>query len=170
MKRQMRSKSEVELNLASMLDMAFQLLAFFIMTFQVPPEEGQIRMHMPPPQAFVASKGRLPPGEVERPDEPVKEVKTLVVTVGSDNSGKRTMMAVGSPDKSFRELGEMGRCVGEYVRKTRYEQVLVQADPRLQYGQLMEVMAECAKQKISEDPDTYLTKLSFVSAHKTKNL
>jgi biopolymer transport protein ExbD len=172
MKRPMRSKSEVELNLASMLDMAFQLLAFFVMTFQLPPEEAQVRMHMPAPQPAIGERDGLQPGK-ESPEIPPGATKTLVITVGADNRGNRTMMAVGSPGKSlsFRELGEMGRCVGEFVRKTRYEQVLVQVDPRLQYGQLMEVMSECAKQKTSDDPNApNLTRLSFVSTQKTKNL
>jgi biopolymer transport protein ExbD len=172
MKRKMRSKSEVELNLASMLDMAFQLLSFFIMTFQFPPEEGQIRMHMPPPQA-VFGEGTQQAGDTEVLDPKVRPAKTLVVSVGADSSGKRTMMAVGGggAPETFKSLGEMGRRVGEILRKagTPYEQVLIQVDPRLEYGQLMEVMAECAKQKTSDDPNSpNLTKLSFVSASKPK--
>ena len=36
-KKKSRGKEEVELNLAAMLDMAFQLLAFFILTFRPSP-------------------------------------------------------------------------------------------------------------------------------------
>ena len=43
-----RSQQDVELNMASMLDMAFQLLAFFILTFQPPPLESQISLRLPP--------------------------------------------------------------------------------------------------------------------------
>ena len=39
-----RSQGDVELNLASMLDMAFQLLAFFILTFRPSPIEGQLML------------------------------------------------------------------------------------------------------------------------------
>jgi biopolymer transport protein ExbD len=170
-KRKMRSKSEVELNLASMLDMAFQLLAFFVMTFRPPPEEGLIRMHMPPPQA-IFGEGTQQAGDDATLDPKVRPAKTLVVMVGSDNNGKRSLMAVGGggTPETYKSLTEMGRRVGEYMRKagSPYEQVLIQVDPRLEYGQLMEVMAECAKQKISENPDTYLTKLSFVNANKPK--
>ena len=48
--RKQRPQSEVELNVASMLDMAFQLLAFFILTFRPAPLEGQISLRLPPPQ------------------------------------------------------------------------------------------------------------------------
>ncbi|MFO1019164.1 MAG: biopolymer transporter ExbD [Planctomycetales bacterium] len=48
-RRRNRAQQEVELNLAAMLDMAFQLLAFFILTFRPSPIEGQIDMQLPPP-------------------------------------------------------------------------------------------------------------------------
>ncbi len=35
--------------MASMLDMAFQLLTFFILTFRPAPIEGQISLRLPPP-------------------------------------------------------------------------------------------------------------------------
>ncbi len=44
-----RSSEEVQLNLAAMLDMAFQLLAFFILTFRPSPVEGQLLLNLPPP-------------------------------------------------------------------------------------------------------------------------
>ena len=43
------SGEEVELNLAAMLDMAFQLLTFFILTFKPAPVEGQVNLRLPPP-------------------------------------------------------------------------------------------------------------------------
>ena len=39
-----------------MLDMAFQLLAFFVLTFRQTPLEGQISLRLPPPQAIVVVK------------------------------------------------------------------------------------------------------------------
>ena len=42
--------NDVELNLAAMLDMAFQLLTFFILTFKPAPIEGQVLLRLPPPQ------------------------------------------------------------------------------------------------------------------------
>ena len=40
MMRRRRKQGDVELNLAAMLDMAFQLLTFFILTFKPPPAEA----------------------------------------------------------------------------------------------------------------------------------
>ena len=56
-RKKRRSQSEVELNLAAMLDMAFQLLTFFILTFRPAPIEGQISLRLPPPQARDVGQG-----------------------------------------------------------------------------------------------------------------
>src|SRR5580692_3584068 len=49
--RKKRDQGSVEMNLAAMLDMAFQLLTFFILTFRPAPIEGQLALNMPPPVA-----------------------------------------------------------------------------------------------------------------------
>ena len=56
-KKQHNSKKQqsVELKLAAMLDMAFQLLTFFILTFRPAPIEGQIDLRLPPPVPRVAA-------------------------------------------------------------------------------------------------------------------
>ena len=45
------STEGVELNVTAMLDMAFQLLAFFILTFRPGPFEPAVQLHLPPAQA-----------------------------------------------------------------------------------------------------------------------
>jgi hypothetical protein len=78
----------------------------------------------------------------------------------------------GAPEK-VKSLAELGRRVGEILRApgSPYEQVLIQVDPRLNYGQLMEVVAECAKQRISDAPDApSLIKISLVTASKPKKI
>jgi biopolymer transport protein ExbD len=55
-KKKRRIQGDVTLNLAAMLDMAFQLLAFFIITYHPPDVEGDIRLRLPPPVPTVVSK------------------------------------------------------------------------------------------------------------------
>ena len=54
-RKRSRGKEEVELNLAAMLDMAFQLLTFFILTFKPAPVEGDIALRLPPPQPITGA-------------------------------------------------------------------------------------------------------------------
>ncbi len=83
-RRHRRTQTDVELNLAAMLDMAFQLLAFFILTFNPGAVEGQIAMRMPPPLPI--SSGKASAHEAA-PDEriDVPPVETLVITAMSDD-------------------------------------------------------------------------------------
>ncbi len=59
----------VELNLAAMLDMAFQLLAFFILTFKPAPVEGDIALRMP--QTATKAAGRVAPAGDRSGGEPL---------------------------------------------------------------------------------------------------
>src|SRR5579871_6769400 len=96
MPRKKRAKhEEVELNLAAMLDMAFQLLTFFILTFKPMPVEGQISMRMPPPHpiATLANKGENPGQEDKNGD--VKGYNTLAIYLTSDDNGGLDRMAIG---------------------------------------------------------------------------
>ena len=78
---------EVQINLAAMLDMAFQLLAFFILTFRPAPIEGHFQLHMPPPtsQTNVTESTESPnPSTGEEPPF----VETLDLMIRADNRGQ----------------------------------------------------------------------------------
>ena len=47
-----------------MLDMAFQLLTFFILTFRPAPIEGQISLRLPPPAAGGGHKTASKPAPI----------------------------------------------------------------------------------------------------------
>src|SRR5213595_1000685 len=66
-----------DLPITPMLDMSFQLLAFFIMTFKPTPTEMQIAMALPPPSE---GGGGAPPSLIA--DQPINY--TMVVSATSD--------------------------------------------------------------------------------------
>src|SRR5579863_3470420 len=90
-----RKQNEVELNLAAMLDMAFQLLAFFILTFKPSPVEGQISLHLPPPKPVANVKAEKEAGENVADMSPVAGLETLLVSLFSTPSGDLASMAIG---------------------------------------------------------------------------
>src|SRR5512140_3801786 len=92
-KRNRRSQSDVELNLAAMLDMAFQLLTFFILTFRPAPIEGQISLRLPPPQPV--TKGIETVGSDITNTNPVKGVDTLTISVFPNPAGDIGSLGVG---------------------------------------------------------------------------
>ena len=143
-----RKKQEgVELNLAAMLDMAFQLLTFFILTFRPAPVEGQVDLRLPPP---VSVTGIL------AADQP----ESLNVNVFSTPNGQIGLLAIG-------ETNIPGLVQLESRLKTiladpgsPFGQVVIRAGSRLRYEELMRVIDVCARQKTADG--SKLARLSFV--------
>src|SRR5277367_3608019 len=85
-KKKHRGSETVELNMAAMLDMAFQLLTFFILTFKPAPVESQIRLRMPLPAPMQG--GTASAGANENNKDLVKDFSTLPIYLFSDESAK----------------------------------------------------------------------------------
>ena len=159
-----RPPSEVELNIASMLDMAFQLLTFFILTFHPPPTEWQIGLRLPPAQAVTNPNGKNNAGDENKTPVEIKGVNTLTVTVyavrGGERVGEIDSMGVGEAEcKTLDDLNEALQKIFSNPNSP-FQQVIVQASPGLHYGELMKVVGVCAKQKFVDGKK--LEKLSFV--------
>src|SRR5690349_24984076 len=83
-RKQVEGGQEVNFSLmvTPMLDMTFQLLAFFIITFRPTPLEGQMSL-MLAAEKVQGGQNQNQPVETE----PVKPKVDLTVTIGSDNGG-----------------------------------------------------------------------------------
>jgi len=165
-KKRSSSQEEVTLNLAAMLDMAFQLLAFFVLTFKPSPVEGQINLNLPPPRAI------LDPNQVpkEDPDEEVSgtaAAHTLTITIASAGNGQVASIQVGLA-KLF-DGGLTADRLRIFDRRLKdvfaiegkpYDQVLLKVGKSLAYGELMKIIDVCTKQKMADG--TPVNKISFV--------
>ena len=160
MARRHRKQNEVELNLAAMLDMAFQLLAFFILTFKPSPVEGQISLHMPPPQPVANINAEKQAGENVADLSPVAGLETLIVSLFSSPSGDLASMAVGGGTvNSQKELDTRLRTIFKDPG-VPFDQVIIQVDSALRYEELMQVVDVCTRQTLANGQK--LSKLSFV--------
>jgi len=107
---------EPDLPITPMLDMSFQLLAFFIMTFKPSPTEAQIAMTFPAP--ISGDRG------IVSPDLPSDRPANFTVQIASTETG--TIKSI-----SIREEGsavvakDLGSDVGNYFKelKSQYEQL-----------------------------------------------
>jgi biopolymer transport protein ExbD len=151
-------QAEVELNMAAMLDMAFQLLTFFILTFRPAPIEGQISLRLPPPQPVTAGKEQL--GSDVTNTNPVKGVDTLTVSVFADRSGDIGSLGIG--ETGVPNLAALETRLQQIFADTdnSFEQVIVQVGSNLRYDALMKVIDICTHLKLSNGQK--LSKLSFV--------
>lgn len=165
-RKKKRESGEVELNLAAMLDMAFQLLTFFILTFKPSPIEGQVALRLPPPQAIAGAtrpQNAKKPGEDESDTSPVIAVPTLVISAFANPDGTLNSLAVGETavgkDRYLQALNnKLQTVLGDPANG--FDQVIVQVSSDLHYAELMRVVEVCTKQTLPDG--SKLSKLSFV--------
>ena len=160
-KKKRGGHENVELNLAAMLDMAFQLLAFFILTFKPAPIEGQINLKLPPPQPVTNVNSGQQAGANEQNNSAVKGLNSLVISIFSTAGGKIATMAIGEGSVTGltalenRLKGVLGPESG-----ASFDQVVIQVSSRLKYEELMRVVDVCTRQTLANGEK--LSKLSFV--------
>ena len=163
-KKKRRSQPEVELNLTAMLDMAFQLLSFFILTFRPAPIEGQISLRLPPPQAVVVAQDAKPAGSDLNDKSPVEGVNTLTISVFADpKTGLIQSLGVG--ETSVSGLAALNGRLKEVFSDegNPFDQVIIQVTDACRYDELMKVVDICTHQELTLDGKKQkLTKLSFV--------
>jgi biopolymer transport protein ExbD len=160
MRRRRRMKDQVELNLAAMLDMAFQLLTFFILTFKPAPAEGQISLRLPPPQPVTNVKAAQAAGADTTNTNPVAGLNSLIISVTASPGGGIESLAIGEgPVAGLSELDARLRAVLADPG-TPFDQVIIQAASGLRYEELMRVVDICTRQKLPGGEK--LSKLSFV--------
>jgi biopolymer transport protein ExbD len=153
---------EVTLNLAAMLDMAFQLLSFFILTFQQPAQEGQILLRLPPPIPIGAANGKAQAGEDKKNKDPVIANNTLIINVYADpRTGLIDNMAIGAAGVSSLAAldGELKKVFSD--KGLPFDQVVIQVGESCRYEELMRVIDICTHQVLPDGKK--LSKLSFVA-------
>ena len=159
-RRKTRGEAEVTLNLAAMLDMAFQLLAFFVLTFRQTPVEGQIMLRLPPPQATVVVKNAEAPGSDTENKNPLQGLNTLTISVSASTNGEINGLRVGeSPVTGLAALdGRLKELFGD--QGNPFDQVIIQVSDSCRYDELMKIIDICTHQTLSGGKK--LSKLSFV--------
>ena len=144
------------MNLAAMLDMAFQLLAFFILTFRPAPVEGHFQLHMPPavPQTDVNQSTDT---NSSTGGETSAFVETLELYIMADNRGQVTAINVGQQTVVAGRL--TGDALGKLnanlrsnfgVQESPYERIQLHVDRRLHYEELMKIVDVCTRQTLPD--------------------
>jgi biopolymer transport protein ExbD len=134
--------TEVEVQVTPMLDMAFQLLTFFILTYSPAPVEGQFAMNLLPAQpaldAAATPETEVPPsGPVELP----AALRTLTTSLRATPGGGLESIRIGEnePMNSPEALRAQAKAIFG-AQDQPFEQVLIEVDPRLRYNELMRVI------------------------------
>ena len=159
--RRHKRKQKVEgpdVPIAPMLDMAFQLLTFFVLTYHPAPAEGQFVMNLLPPQPATAMAAEAP----IRPPLPMScrcRLRTLptILKAGDGGSLARIVVEQNEVPNDPKALEEE---LDKYFQDPDlpFDQTLLKVDPKLHYSELMNVINAFSDAfvKAKKDP-----KLSF---------
>jgi biopolymer transport protein ExbD len=148
-KRKGEEAVELALPITPMLDMTFQLLAFFVMTFKPPINEGQIPMRLPavdpPPNAQPTPDEQLLPEDKE--DEYI-----IVVSPGRDGAAgdltlKTTTAATSFPSTMEKRLEALQVKLKELYENQKATKkgatIKIEVFPDMVYSQLVNIMNVC---------------------------
>jgi biopolymer transport protein ExbD len=135
---------DVSFPVTPMLDMAFQLLAFFVLTFQAPSAETHLDLDLP---ATPAALPGAPQGKAE--PKPSRSVDTdlendLWVRAEADDLGDLKALRLG--EAVLPDLETLGERLGRYIQILggRPLRVRLVADDRLRYQEAARVLAACS--------------------------
>jgi biopolymer transport protein ExbD len=143
----------VVLPITPMLDMAFQLLAFFILTYHPSALEGQMEMLLPSDAATQAQKPDdvLPDAKADKkPNLEIASDLTVMVKTQLDGTNNGAISALSVQDRSgnvaVRDLAELK----DYLQKAREnistkDSIKIQGDGKLKWEWMVQVMDVCRR-------------------------
>jgi biopolymer transport protein ExbD len=127
-----------------MLDMAFQLLAFFVLTFQAPSAETHLDLYLPTtPLALPgATQGKAQPTPARHVDTDLEN--DLIVRARSNDLGDMTAIRLG--EVTLPDLETLGDRLRRYLKFLDGAplRVRIVADDGLRYEQAARVISTCA--------------------------
>ena len=158
-RRQRRNTSDGPvLNLAAMLDMAFQLLAFFVLTFKPQPVEYAIGLKLPKSEAV---KQKEPDAIIKPNDAGPSAIEQVVVTVEANADGTIGRLFLNS-NAIPPSLAELHSKMQAQITAADggIDRVLLELDPKLKMAGVAKALNECMSLKLPNGQK--LTKVSPV--------
>ena len=141
MKRQ--KTEDVEIPITPMLDMAFQLLTFFILTYQPAPAEVQFSMNLLPSQPVAKADTPAADPKAATSELPAA-LKTLDTILRANNDGSLAKITIGEGNE-VAYLAAQAKEVDELFKKDPnaplpFDQTVIKFDSRLKYSELVKVI------------------------------
>jgi biopolymer transport protein ExbD len=152
-------EGDVQLNVTAMLDMAFQILFFFVLTYRAAPVEGCIAVRMPPPVPVTkpgpGSDAGAPSPELA---DSLPGVETLSISVTAKDGGAIGAIRVAEQPAvaTLADFEERLHALMS-ISNVPFEQVLLKVSPALQYENVLKVIEVCARTKLTAGEQTKLS-------------
>ena len=152
-RKKRKPEQGVDIPVTPMLDMAFQLLTFFILTYRPMPAEGQFAMNLLP--SAPATDLRAPAeAEAAATDDTIPAaLRTLPTVLRAGDHGMLGRVTLGEND--LVGMAALKRELKAILEDPTlpFDQALIKVDPNLKYSELMQVIDVFSSLKI--------TKISF---------
>jgi biopolymer transport protein ExbD len=129
---------EIEIPITPMLDMAFQLLTFFILTYKASPTEGQFSMNLLPAQKATEITKEQPKDNAQPSLD--ASLRTLRTTLHAGENGQ--MGDITLADKPIASMAELKKELESFVNDPvlSFDQAVINIDPQLHYSEVMKVI------------------------------
>lgn len=142
--------AELQINLAAMLDMAFQLLAFFVLTFRPSAVEGHFQVHLPPPIPSTNVGSAKEVSADEKTAAAFEKLEKLDIFISADSVGlisevrigTRTVVSGGMTEEGMADVTNTIRTL-TVTDDMPFTSVLCFTDSKLRYGELMRIVGAC---------------------------
>ena len=157
------SLSKVEIPMAPMIDIVFQLLIFFMLNLKIVAPEGNFNINLP------VSAPSNAPSDVNVPDIKVglrsdRDGNLVQLTLGGNN--------LGNDNKAFDRLNsEILKIIGRPGNPlTKEIEVELDADYECQYKYVVKAISRCTGREDSQTKQVtrYIEKIKFAPPHKPK--
>ena len=164
MKLKPPANTKVEIPMAPMIDIVFQLLIFFMLNLKIVAPEGNFNINLP-----VSA-----PSNAARPDVNLPDIK---VGLHSDRDGNLTQLTLGSKnlgndDAAFNRLSaEILQIIGRPGNPlTKDIEVELDADYECQYKYVVKAISRCTGRFDTQTQQIarYVEKIKFAPPHKPK--
>jgi biopolymer transport protein ExbD len=139
-RRKKKNEQSLEIPVTPMLDMAFQLLTFFILTYHPMPSEGQFSMNLLPAAPATDINAKAPENAAASADIPAS-LKTLPATLRAGEAGGLGRITLGDNEIQG-GLKALKTELDTYFKDPTlpFDQTVLKVDPDLKYSALMQVI------------------------------
>jgi biopolymer transport protein ExbD len=152
-RKKKKNEENVTIPITPMLDMAFQLLTFFILTYHPMPSEGQFSMNLLPAAPATDFRAQSQPEAAAPNDSVPAALRTLPTVLRAAEGGTLGRVSLGETD--IQGMTALKRELEVILKDPTlpFDQALIKVDPNLKYSELMQVIDVFSTLKV--------TKISF---------
>ena len=145
-----RLPEEVDIPITPMLDMAFQLLTFFVLTYHAAPAEGQFGMNLLPAAPATDFRAQSQDQPASTDDSVPASLRTLPTVLHAAPGGALGKVTLGEQEvQGFDALEKELKAILNDP-SLPFDQTVITVDPNLKYSELMQVINVFSSLKLNK--------------------